>query len=223
MRGITTALVGSVVLAAPLLAQVTSQSGGYLMRIKWEAGNSYSFKITSATSMPGSTAKPFEMTGGYSIKVKSVKNNVATVDFKSTPIGSGDPMEETMQVDNRGKVLNADSKPAGVDFTLLPVKAIKINETWSNKQVLPSPIGDLTVNTTYRLVGVKKVGFKEFAEVNLGLTSTGQDITGSGHGVMLIDMADGMLFSSNMRQSLKMSVGGDDPVTLPVTVTITRG
>lgn len=221
MRGITTALIGSVFLAAPLFAQVTSQNGAYLMRIKWKAGDSYNFKIVSSTSMPNSTAKPLEMTGGYTITVKSVKNNVATVDFKATPIGSSEPIEDTLQVDNRGKVVNADANQAPVDFTLLPVKAIKINETWSNQQTLPSPIGQLKVNTTYRLVGIKKVGFKSFAEVNLGLTSTGTDISGSGHGAMLIDMDNGMLYSSTMRQSLKMSMG-EESITLPVSVSVTR-
>lgn len=224
MRGTITALAGSLVLAAPLAAQVTKQNDAYLMRINWKQGAAYSYKITSAASMPGSTAKPFELTGGYTLKVKSVKNNVATIDFKSTPIGSSEPIEETMQVDNRGKVVNSGGVQAGVDFTLLPVKAIKINDTWSNQQTLPSPLGDLKVNTTYRLISIKKIGFKSFAEVNLSLTSTGTGVSGTGHGVMMLDMADGMLHTSSMRNNLKMTTGdGAEPVTLPVTVSISRG
>lgn len=228
--GAAALLASPLALTSPANAQVTQQGAGYLMRIKWERGKSYSFNLNIAVNMGGANAKPMQMRSPMSMKVASVANGVATLDVTVTPPAMGSqpatPRKSQVKVDNRGRTVGGDQSMSLLIG--LPQGPVKVGGTWKDSFNARNQMGaPMKVNATYTLKAVKTVGGRRVAEITTSNSGSGSGMSASGSGTYTVDLADGMLVSGNIRQTVTVvtQTGQDGkPVknTVPTTITISR-
>jgi len=202
----------AMMLAVPAATQVSSSADGMLMRIKWTKGKSYTYAISASFNAP-QLKEPMTTRSSLGMTVEKVSGGTATLKVTGTgmdfsgmgPGGSrtvGQDTEQTITVTNQGKVSQAGS---AAQFIMLPVKRVKPGETWTTEQTVSGPTGPLKTKTTYRLVGTATLGGVRVAELNVGLSGSGSGVNSSGHGKVYINMADGLVQQTSIKQNIRIS------------------
>ncbi len=214
--------VMAMMLAVPAATQVSSSADGMLMRIKWTKGKSYSYAMSASFSAP-QMKEPMTTRSTIGMKVESVSGGTATLAVTGTgmdfsgmgPGGNRTVGKDTTQkitVTNQGKVSQAGG---AAQFVVLPVKRIKPGESWTTEQTVSGPTGPLKTKTTYRLVGTATLAGVKVAELNVGLSGSGPGVTNSGHGKVFINMADGLVQQTSIKQSIRITnPESDTPMTV---------
>jgi hypothetical protein len=228
--GAVALLASPLALTSPANAQVTQQGAGYLMRIKWEKNKSYAFNLNIAVNMGGPNAKPMQMKSPMSMKVASVANGVATLDVTITPPAAGSqpatPRKSQVKVDNRGRTVGGDQNMSLLIG--LPEGPVRVGGTWKDsfnaRNQMNAP---MKVTASYTLKAIKTVGGRRVAEISTSNTGSGSGMSSSGSGTYTVDLADGMLVSGNIRQTVTMVTqtgqgGAPQRNTIPTTITISR-
>lgn len=208
--------------AKPADAQITKQGAGYLFRMKFVPNAKSSYKVTATNPM---SSTPITM--AMSQMIKSVKNGIATIEFRITSSSQGnvpkDPM--TMQMDSRGKLVSGSGGAMGMGNNIeLPEGPIAIGQTWKGSV---SGGQGMKVSASYKFVGLKKVGNFDCAQV--AVTSTGgmQNMKMNGSGTVYLRLSDGSAQSMNMSMNMTMTPpsdtkGGGKPMNMSTTVSMVR-
>ena len=196
-------------------AQVTKSGPGYLLRMKFVKGQVLKYTIVTKTPM-GSQSMVSTMT------VKDIKNGIATiysvVNMPQTGAGrNSKPITQTLQMDNRGKVVGRGSAtPAGAATPTLPANAVRVGESWNGDIKVQSGVN---LTSVYTLLSVKTVGSKLVAEI-------GQKVSGnmgtmgkmSGQGRLNLDGRDGSLMGGTVNMNLV--IPSQDPKSKPTNMAI---
>lgn len=216
-------------LTSGAFGQITQQGNGFLLRHKFAAGQVYRYSNETAVAVAGSS-QPFSVSMPFSISVKSVKNGVATLEYmvKSPALGNGGGGERTstVQVDAKGKPVGEGSMP-GSGIIGFPEKPVVIGQSWTgNMAGAAGGMAGMAVSATYKFQGLKTVDGKRVAAVAISPKAknkggeTGMDVVGTG--TMYFDVADGSLHSMDMKMTVKMNMGGGQPMTSNATTKIRR-
>lgn len=210
--------VMAMMLAVPAATQVSSSADGMLMRIKWTKGKSYTYAISASFTAP-QMQQPMTTRSSIGMTVDKVSGGTATLtvtgtgmDFSGMGPGGGsrtvgEDTKQTITVTNQGKV---SQQGGAAQFVMLPVKRIKPGETWSTEQTVSGPTGPLKTKTTYRLIGTATLAGVKVAELNVGLSGSGSGVSSSGHGKVYINMADGLVQQTSIKQSIRISSPDSD-------------
>lgn len=208
-----TGLLGLAILIAPVAGngQITSQGGGYLLRIKHTKGDKASYKGTVNTTMAtGNKPQTMTMNMTMSQLVKSVANGVATIDVTTSmtggPMGNQKPTTVTMKMDNRGKMIGGAAGQMPSQYGL-PEGPVRIGQTWTMDQDMSSAMPGMKVKATYKLLAIKNMNGRQIAEIQATSTTTGGQMSGTGSGTVYLRVADGSMQSMNMKMNFKMSQG----------------
>lgn len=205
---------------APALAQVSSQGNAFLLRTKYVKGQTLKYKMTTNISGGPSKVPPMEIP--MTLKVKDVKNGVATIVYTTKVPGQPKGGDIEVKVDSRGKMVGGAGLEAlqgmGAMGATLPEKAVKVGDTWTQNMNSPAMQG-MKMSTTYRFNGLKTVGGVKVAEIGMTIKGTGpQNMTMSGTGTMTMLASDGTMRNTSMSMDLKMQ-----GMAMKTTTTITRG
>jgi hypothetical protein len=201
-------------------AQVTKQGNGYLFRMKFSPGKTTRYHMLSSGNMQG---QKFTTTMVSTQKVLSAKGGIAKIEMKMSDVKvvvNGKPMSQkmpqgmqsmTVQMDSMG---NAAGSSAGMQQTSisLPKSPVAIGSSWKSSATIPMQGQSMTVNATYKFLGIENIGRVRAAKVATTLSGTGQ-MAMTGAGTNWIDMSDGSLLKS----SIMVTVMG-----IPVTVSVIR-
>jgi hypothetical protein len=203
-----------LVVVALSFAQVTKSGTGYLMRMKWSKGASYSYSITNATVMNGQS---FSMPMTLVTKVDSVANGIANVTNTITMNGQTQTMKAKM--DGRGVVGGVEGM-AGFNPPKLPEKAVTVGSTWKDTQNITQGGMSLKTETTYTFKGLETVGKVSCAVLDVVTSVTGS-MPAKGTGKMYVEVATGQLYKGNVNTTMTMTAGGKSQ-TIQSTMTIAR-
>ncbi len=212
-------LIAFVFCALPCVSpsQVTKTGTSYLFRMKLVKGSVYSFDVTSSTEM--GTGKPMVMPMSYSMKVLSVTKGIADVAMTSTSPMQKAPQTMNVKMDSRGAV-EGQSGLEQLTGVRLPEKAIKVGGTWKGTQKVAMFAQSMTVDSVYTFTGVQALGKVQCAVLSVKSTGKGS-IASTTTGKMYIELANGMLYQSNLTSSITLTQGSK-PQTFKSTATIKR-
>lgn len=221
--------IATLSLASGALGQITQQGKGFLMRYKFTAGQVQQFTNDTSVAI-ASSAQPFTVSMPFSIAVKSVKNGVATLEYKiKTPAmgnGGGGDRTSTVQVDSLGKPVGQGSMP-GSGVIGFPEKPVAIGQSWTgNMAGATGGMAGMSVSATYKFQGLKTVEGKRVAAVSISPKAKNrggeEGVEVEGTGTMYFDVADGSLHSMDMKMVVKVAMGGGKPMTSNATTKIRR-
>jgi hypothetical protein len=206
-------------------AQIKKAGNGYLMRLKFKAGEVHKYSLlTTVTGLPASAAtgggSGIRVTGSMEQKVVSVKGKVATILVSTSAMtmssgqAVGEPKSMTVTVDDQG---NSSGGNAQGSFGVhLPKGPVKVGETWNMKTEVPGGTMGASaggsVTATYKFNGIKHVGRQSLADVTFSLSSTGMLKGGTGHALLLPE--NGALSSMTMKMMVSNPMGGADLTTV---------
>lgn len=203
------AAAGALVAAAP--AQVTRSGAGYLLRIKYTKGQV--IRLTSTNTimgMGGAGGKGnTQFIAPMELRVLAMKANYADIKMTVGEIKLGSQVvrpstSAVVQLNNRNQPIGS-SMPANIGATL-PLKPIKIGQTWTGHAPISSPMGQNKIDAVYRFAGVKAVGGQSVAVISYTVKGLA-----SGVGTMTLLAKDGTLFTNDIK--LTMSAG-QTPITV---------
>lgn len=227
--------VGLVLIAgASAMGQITKQGNGFLMRMKFVAGQTTNYVINSKNSVPGMSSGAMDMTMPMRTTVKSVKNGVATIDAVLGPMKMGErtmPEQKTsLTMNARGQVTGADAAMQQMQSIQFPQGPVPIGGTWSNDMKMPAgPMGNMSIRSTYRIVRTVTRNGVPLLEISItGASSGNSQMKVAMTGSMFLRMSDGSLQSSTSTQNITMAMPsqekGKAPQTMKIsaTTTITR-
>lgn len=206
--------------AAPAPAQVTTKGSKSLLRIKWVKGKSYRYAVNVAAMVPGQK-RPMNNPMTLKLDVADVKAGIGSVKYSLQGTGSSDG-SQTVRIDSLGKV--SGKSELGDLLIPFPEKAVAVGESWSQTTSGSSMYGKSTVTMKLTYRGVKTIGGRKLAEINITTTLTGGNAAGKGTGLIQVDPEDGMVRS--MEQALSMqtkmtdSKGKTQTMDLPVKVSV---
>lgn len=203
------AAVGLVLAPHNSTAQIKPSGKKYVFRIKWVKGQKFDYQFKTYISAGASAGKIEPMIMGYSLDVKSVTGDKASVLVTGSGAGSSTSSKgETVTIDSRGKT---DSQSSASMFSnemvQMPEKAVGIGESWSSTGSVNSMTGKMDIKTTNTFVGFKTEGSRKFAHVSLKLNMSGSGTTGTGSGDILYDVSNGMQY----RATIKMAMTAVNP------------
>jgi hypothetical protein len=217
-------------------AQVTPSGGGYLFRLKHVKGAKTRYLMTQNISSPAVPGGASRVALIMTQNVLDVKDGIATIRTEiggMTINGKPAPKEATAQVpksveikvNDQGKVISGQSV-GGLDPSSfggnLPKKPIKVGETFTDTQSVPSQMGKMTIKVSTTLVGIKSVGNRKVAQMKVTLSGDQSPMQIKGSGTMLIDMADGAPINVNMTQNMSGSAPNGQPMQMKMNITMER-
>lgn len=231
MRNINLTRIATVAVFAALYAtspaQIVKQGGGYLLRMKYTKGAIANYAMTTATS-GGSAMPAMNVAMPMRTKVLSVASGVGEVQYELGPISNngkamGQKQTVVVKIDSRGKMLSSAGVAQQVNNVTLPEKPVKPGATWTGVQTTQSQVGQMTLNATYKFAGLKTVGGKTVAEIQVNVKGGNQMIQTAGTGSVFLLVSDGSMHSTSMNQTMTMSGGqGGKPLEIKMKVSITR-
>lgn len=201
--------VASVLFVAALAAisrgQITKTSKGYLFRLKFVQGRSYTYSFLVDMTTPTS-ASPMRVEGPLNIRILSVKGQTANVQATVGPLSmAGQTMPQqstTVQETTTGRIVGGGDQIQQLAIPL-PSTPKKPGETWTGSTKLGLYGSTEKVATKYRFTGIARAGGHELAHLKVSLTGSGQTtINGSGDIYLLV--ADGSMWQSTTRFSLAL-------------------
>ncbi len=198
---------GVLMTPANTSAQIKPQGNKHLFRIKWVKGQSFNYKMTNTTAIPGMKS-PEPMPYAYTMAVKSVSGGKATVEIKGKAAGAG-AQTEPVTIDSRGKTTSkSQSSLFSSEMNQLPEKAVAIGESWTTSGEAPGMSGaKLTIKSTNTFKGFKTVNGKKMAHVHIVMALNGSGMSGKGSGDVLHEVSNGMTF----RATIKMDMTASSP------------
>lgn len=201
-------LILVVCVAASSSAQITPASGGYLMRVKYTSGTKleYTTTTTMTSVKPAKGQKPLLVVAPLRLVVGKVTGTKAAVKATLGPMTmSGTQIQAAQDVDLTVDTRNQASEQGANQLmgTQLPLKPVKIGQTWTTKAPVPSGMGlGDSVRSTYRFQGMQTIGGKSMAVIDYTLTEGA-----NGAGTLLILAKDGSLWSNKARLVLNAGTG----------------
>lgn len=208
--------------AKPADAQITKQGAGYLFRMKFVPNAKSSYTVTATNPM---SSTPIKMAMAQT--VKSVKNGVATIEFKITSSSQGnvpkDPM--TMQMDTRGRLVGSSGGAMGMGNNIeLPEGPIAIGQSWKGSV---SGAQGMKISATYKFIGIKKIGNFDCAQIAVSSSGGMQNMKMNGTGNVYMRLTDGSAQSMNMSMNMTMTPpsnakGGSKPMNMTTTISMVR-
>lgn len=215
-------------------AQVTRSGAGYDIKVKYVAGKTYNYNLGTAMRMSGAPqGQPANQTMNMALKqrVVSVKNGIATLQVQATGGPQGNQPPQTVQVNNRGKIVGGKSSNSGFNFLSgFPARPVKVGERWTAQTPMPmGPMGQGKANVGYVFRGLKSVGGRQVAQIDFTITMAGQAAL-KGAGSAFLDVKDGQLLNSKMNGNLTISTAamggqarpGAKPMTIGLNVNMKR-
>jgi hypothetical protein len=207
------AIFGFGLLVTVAGAQVTKQSGGYLLRAKYTQGSVFKQKIE--TSMSGSLLSNAKESTVYTSKVVKVeKNGNATVEVSTTATKNRKPFKQVLELNTLGVPIKGGI-PGYAGNLGLPEKAVKVGQKWKGDVAAQSGV---SVAAEYTLKSVSN----GLAQIQVSMISTGP-LDMKGGGSYFVRMKDGQIQNS----TLKFTVAQFDPnqkkkLTSDIVLKITR-
>jgi hypothetical protein len=217
--------VASLLLAPAVShAQVKKSGAGYLLRMKYKAGKTLKYTVTStitgmpAEANPTGAAGPMKLVGPLTESIKTLTGKNANVDMSLGPFllngaSVGQAQTQSFQVDELGNVVG-QGKGFGVRF---PKDAVKVGGTWTASMSLPGSMGaQSNSKTTFTFNGMKTVGKQKLADISYVV----QPMTGvkSGNGHAYLSPVDGSLVSMKLTMTLQNPQGTGSDITISTEV-----
>jgi len=215
-------LLAAAIAVLPGLAfsQVSKSGSGYLLRLKFKAGTTQKYTVTTHVSglpsnAPGSENGVLILEGPLVQAVKSVAGAVATITanvgpftLKGTETEASSAQSATFQMDALGNIVGAQKQGGGFGVHF-PKEIVKIDGTWTAVAALPGTMGGTgSAKTTYRFKGIKTVNKKKLADITLAMTPF--SLVKSGSGEVFVSPVDGSLVSMTLNLTLSNPQGGPD-------------
>lgn len=227
--------IAALSLATVGAAQVTKSGAGYDIKVKYAPGRTYNYALNTAIQMGNAPqGAPASQNIAMSLRqqVVSVKNGIATLKVVASggPAGNGQP--QTVQVNNRGKIVGGKNASSGFNFLAgFPARPIKVGERWTAQTSLPmGGMGAGKANVAYVFRGLTNVNGKSAARIDFTINMAGAAAM-TGGGTAYLDPADGQLLSSSLKGNLKVSPAamgggparpGAQPMTIGLNVAMKR-
>ena len=193
-------ILSVVLLLATAPAQVTNSSKGYLLRMKWAKDATYSYVISVAMA----TMKEPMQAGQFTIKVLSVANGIANVNYTGSMMTQA-KIDTTVKMDSRGAV-DQDASLRQLGGPRLPEKPLAIGAKWSVTQNQAMQGASIQVTSTYTFKGIQSYGKVRCAVLDVATTTSGGVATKSS-GKVYLEAANGQLF----RLDLETTVSSTQP------------
>jgi hypothetical protein len=224
--------IASIVLAGCIAhAQVTPQSGGYLIRQKYTKGSTLKYGMTVNTK--GAGAQPganMSMNIPIALKVLGVSGDVADIEVTAGPMTmNGRPMnssaastqKQRMKINSRGEAVGGAAQNASLTGSL-PKGPVKVGQTWRATVPIAGQMGMAggQPTATYRFVGLKNRNGRQVAEIAVSMAGAMK-----GNGTMILAASDGQIITSNFTMSMTMNrpaagAGGGAAKSQPQTMTM---
>jgi len=203
-------------------AQVSRSGAGYLFRYQYQKGKTYKYAMDSVAKNSS-----IKMNVGLKFKVTVLKvgkntsklrYDIDSMTQNGKPIGRSQTAE--VEIDRRGNVVGDSGTIQQLGNVAYPKEAIAIGKSWT-RNVNSAAMGfKMNLKGTYKFGGFQTVGGKRFAILNVKMKNTG-DFSVDGGGTMLVDAADGMVYSYKMTMTVGMKTS-QQSVSLANVVTIKR-
>ncbi|HSI72907.1 MAG TPA: hypothetical protein VK934_06995 [Fimbriimonas sp.] len=191
-------LVAGLVLAAVGSAQVTKQGSGYLLRVKYLKGQTLKYSTTNSVLGGMNGGQPMKIQMPIVMKIKDVVKGIAKAQVTAGPVNmGGNPLMEaqTLEMDLSTTNQTKSAKGAGLTGAQLPIKPVKVGQTWSMLAPIPDTTGmSKNMKATYKFQGLKTIAGKSMAV--LAYTLTGGV---SGSGTLLLLASDGTIHSNTAK------------------------
>lgn len=213
--------IGLFAASDPARAQVTSQGGGYLFRLKFTKGQTIKYEMSTSMQAPGGKGGPMNFAVPVTMKITEVKNGVATVATTTTMPAMGgksksQPMTDTIKIDNRGRPQGDKSGAMQGMQMALPAGPVKIGGSWTDT-IKGGAMPGMSMKGTYKLVSVQG----GVATISMTVGGDGQGMKISGTGTMKVSVADGWTQSAKLNMRMNMG-SGKDAQSMAVNLTMTR-
>lgn len=224
---VATVLLALLALPATGLSQVTKTKDGFLLRIKWEKGDSYKLLFLTSTEMsPGNS---FKFSIESSLNVLDVKDEIATVAMSLTNPLTNEPMEVTVKMNDRGIADDelAASMNSGNSQVILPFpeKALKVGDSWEVERIAAVQSKEMKVKTTYTFEGLKIVDKVPCSVISLKISGeTLEDknkLSMFGTGVMYLENTSCQIFKGTIKTTIQITPG-ENGIKLPSVTEIKR-
>jgi hypothetical protein len=203
-------------------AQIAKSGKAYLLRLKFKAGESRKYTLsTELSGLPIGKDGKLKLSGPLEETVASVKGKNATINVSVGALKTADgqafgqPSTSTITVDELGNATGSEMGQSsfGVHF---PKNPVKIGETWTHQTQLAGAGGGGTVTATYKFNGIKKVGKQQLADISFTIGAAGMVKSGSGQTFLL--PSNGALITTTMKILVANPQGGND-ITTNVNIT----
>lgn len=213
--------IGLFAASDPARAQVTSQGGGYLFRLKFTKGQTIRYEMATSMQAPGGKGGPMNFSVPVTMKITDVKNGIATVTSTTTMPAMGgkskaQPMSETVKIDNRGRPQGDKASSMQGMQMALPAGPIKVGGTWTDT-IKGGAVPGMAMKGSYKLLSVQG----GVATISMSVSGDGQGMKISGTGTMKVAVADGWTQSAKLNMRMNMG-SGKDAQAMSVNLTMTR-
>lgn len=185
------------------VAQVTRKGNAYLFRAKHVAGSKANYMLTTQAGLAG--AAPNTILMPLKLAVLALHKDVADLKVTIGPItvkGQAKPirpaMTETVQVDSLNRPVGNTQSPVGNAF---PQQAIKVGQSWTAAMPIA---GQGNVDAHYMFRGMKRMGRKQVAVVDVAVTAAVKGINVLGKGNMLIFASDGSVAHLQLTMDMQL-------------------
>ncbi len=225
----TCVAIVALTMACASMSQISKTGNKYFMRMAYKPGAVMKYTMNSVSTVPiGKQTQKLNLSIPLVVKVLSVSAGVGTVEYtlgpgsmNGKPAGQG-PQTATVKMDPRGQAVEG-AAPGGIGNIGLPEKAVKIGDSWkANVTSAMGPAAGSKVNATYKLMGFRSVGGKQFAVVSTNAKAVGQGFTTAGNGTLLLNMADGWMHSMNMVLTITIKSADGKAMNTTSTIKVTR-
>jgi len=203
-------------------AQVSRSGGGYLFRMKFTKGQKMTYMMSMNTSASG-MAQPMKTSVPMTMTVMSVQGNVATMKMTMGAVMGQKPRDITVKMDNTGKLVSGNMQGLNGVSATYPKNPVAVGGSWKNTTAFPlGPGGNLDSTTNYKFKSIKNVGGRQVAELYVTMTGKSQQFKMSGSGTMLILMADGSLWNTQITTDMDMAVEGKGNMKMKMGLSLVR-
>jgi hypothetical protein len=179
-------------------SQVSRQGAGYLLRVKYVKGQTLKYMTTNLINGNMNGGQPMKINMPISISIKDVVKGIAKAKVVAGPVNMGTSavmQAQTLDMELTTTNQARSGKNSGIAGAQLPLKPVKIGQTWTMLAPIPDTTGmSKNMKATYKFQGLKNVGGKSVAV--LAYTLTGGV---SGTGTLLLLASDGTIHSNTAK------------------------
>jgi hypothetical protein len=222
--GVVAALI--VIVAAPTLAdaQISKKgAAGYLFKPKFTRGTVAKYTLTAKSAGPQTA----NISSSFTQKVLGINGQIVDIEITSSPVMvNGKPMgkQDThkMQWDMKSNKAVGQSQAM---FGGIPNKPLKVGESYKAKLPMGGPMGGPGgLEATYKFIGLKNVGGKQVAQLDIAIPKTANgSMQMGGSGTMFLLASDASLVNVNMKMTMSMPAQqGQKPMTVTTSLAIKR-
>ena len=198
-------------------AQVRKTKAGYLLRMKWTKGASYSYDITITTEFAGQSV-PRSSTA--SKKVLDVSDGVASVEVTVPNLMTNEPATQTLQADSLG-FLGDDAAAGGVGGPKFPEQAVRPGDSWTTETSVEVMGIALTTTTVYTFKGLERIDDVPCVVLTIKTSASNSMLNVTGVGTTCIETRTGQLYKNELNSVFEIDNNGQI-LTIPNQVVIVR-